>query len=275
MRGPTCAEEGAFLTAIGHDAYMRTVAILANKGGTGKTSLTIGLASAAAHRGLSVLVVDLDPQGNATSILRSQVGKTSVADVLANPTKGVIESAIAPCDWDAYIGELDVLPSHPNVIRFDAWNGSGALGKLRRALALVQGYDVAFIDCPPSLGALTREALTAADRAVIVTTPTCFGAQGVQRAVEEITEIAGSTNPELSLAGVVINKVRSVSEEHDFRVKEMIALVGAKSVLKPSMPERIAFQQAEGTGTPVQLLGTTGSREVTVILDDYLTKILQ
>ena len=86
---------------------MRTVAILANKGGTGKTSLTIGLASAAAHRGLSVLVIDLDPQGNATSILRSQVGDTSVADVLAHPTKAMIESTIAPCDWDAYIGELE------------------------------------------------------------------------------------------------------------------------------------------------------------------------
>ena len=254
---------------------MRTVAILANKGGTGKTSLSIGLASAAAHRGLSVLVVDLDPQGNATSILRSQVGTTSVADVLANPTKAMIESAIAPCDWDAYIGELDVLPSHPNLIRFDAWNGSGAVGKLKRALSFVKGYDAVFIDCPPSLGALTREALAAADRAVIVTTPTYFGAQGVQRAVEEITEIASGTNSDLTLAGVVINKVRSVSEEHDFRVKEMIALVGAKSVLKPPMPERIAFQQAEGTGTPVQLLGTTGSREVTVILDTYLTSILQ
>ena len=55
----------------------------------------------------------------------------------------------------------------------------------------------------------------------------------------------------------------------------MVALVGARLVFKPSMPERIAFQQAEGTGTPVQLLGTTGSREVTLILDAYLTKILQ
>lgn len=275
MLAPNCLEKGPSPAAIGHDTSMRTVAILANKGGTGKTSLSIGLASAAAHRGLSVLVVDLDPQGNATSILRSQVGTTSVADVLANPTKAMIESAIAPCDWDAYIGELDVLPSHPNVIRFDAWNGSGAVGKLKKALAYVKGYDVVFIDCPPSLGALTREALAAADRAVIVTTPTYFGAQGVQRAVEEIAQITASSNPDLTLAGVVINKVRSVSEEHDFRVKEMIALVGAKSVLRPSMPERIAFQQAEGTGTPVQLLGTTGSREVTVILDTYLTSILQ
>jgi chromosome partitioning protein len=275
MLAPNCPESGPIPASIGHDDAMRTVAILANKGGTGKTSLSIGLASAAAHRGLSVLVVDLDPQGNATSILRSQVGATSVADVLANPTKAMIETSIAPCDWDAYIGELDVLPSHPNVIRFDAWNGSGAVGKLKRALSYVKGYDVVFIDCPPSLGALTREALAAADRAVIVTTPTYFGAQGVQRAVEEITEIAASTNPDLILAGVVINKVRSVSDEHDFRVKEMVALVGAKSVLKPSMPERIAFQQAEGTGTPVQLLGTTGSREVTGILDTYLTIILQ
>ncbi|CAB4885372.1 unannotated protein [freshwater metagenome] len=254
---------------------MRTVAILANKGGTGKTSLTLGLASAAAHRGLSVLVVDLDPQGNATSILRSTVGATSVGDVLARPTKATIEQAIAPCEWDASIGEIDVLPSHPNIIRFDAWKGSGTLGKVKKALASIEGYDLAIIDCPPSLGALTREALTAAQRAIIVTTPTYFGAQGVQRALEEIVEIQQGVNPDLVLTGVVMNKVRSASDEHDFRVAEMVELVGAKNLLKPTMPERIAFQQAEGTGTPIQALGTLGSREVAKILDAYLDKVLR
>jgi chromosome partitioning protein len=254
---------------------MKTVALLANKGGTGKTSLTLGLASAAAHRGLSVLVIDLDPQGNATSILRSKVGRTTVADVLAHPTQATAEEAIAPCDWPAAIGEIDVLPSHANVIRFDAWNGSGALGKLRRALKGIQGYDVAFIDCPPSLGALTREALTAADRAIVITTPTYFGAQGVEKALAEIAEIQKTTNPALELTGVVINKVRNNSDEHDFRAKEMAELVGARLVLKPYLPERIAFQQAEGTGTPVQTQGTAGSREVSEILDSYLDRVLR
>ena len=202
---------------------------------------------------------------------------------LSRPTVQPARTAEASVRSDA--GGFDVLPANRELAGAEIELVSlvareTRLDRALRAYLVAESLagrpvDYVFIDCPPSLGALTREALAAADRAVIVTTPTYFGAQGVQRAVEEITEIASGTNPDLTLAGVVINKVRSVSEEHDFRVKEMIALVGAKSVLKPPMPERIAFQQAEGTGTPVQLLGTTGSREVTVILDTYLTSILQ
>ena len=257
---------------------MPTVSILSLKGGVGKTSVTLGLAGAATARGLASLVVDLDPQGNATSILRAHESKTNVTHVLEHPTRATLESALTPCDWESGPGEVDVLASHPNVIRFDAWThpGTGSFRpKLAKALNQLDGYDLVLIDCPPSLGALTREALAASDYALIVTTPSYFGAQGVERAVAEIEEIRKSVNPKLSLAGIVVNRVRSVAEEHQYRLSELGSIYGKSAILKPFIPERIAITQAEGYGSPVTEVKTPGGREVSEIFDKYLGVLLR
>ena len=95
---------------------MAVVSVLSLKGGVGKTSVVLGLAGAATVRGLATLVVDLDPQGNATSLLKSHKTRTTVADVLGHPTRETVESALTPCDWEVAPGEVDVLPSHANTI---------------------------------------------------------------------------------------------------------------------------------------------------------------
>jgi ATPases involved in chromosome partitioning len=255
---------------------MAVVSVLSLKGGVGKTSVVLGLAGSATVQGLATLVVDLDPQGNATSLLKSHKPRTTVADVLGHPTKDTVEAALTPCDWEVAPGEVDVLPGHPNTIRFDSWTGGPWRPKLSRALGhLDEGYDLVLIDCPPSLGALTREALAASDLALVVTTPSYFGAQGVERAMAEIDEVRKTHNPDLQLAGIVVNRVRSVAEEHQYREHELVEIYGRSTVLKPLMPERIAVQQAEGTGQPVQLVRTAGGREVAEIYDSYLTKLLK
>lgn len=254
---------------------MTVVSVLSLKGGVGKTSVVLGLAGAATVRGLATLVVDLDPQGNATSLLKAHLGRTTVADVLANPTRETMEKALTPCDWEVAPGEVDVLPGHPSVIRFDAWAGGVWRPKLARALSHLEGYDLVLIDCPPSLGALTREALAASDLALVVTTPSYFGAQGVERAMAEIDEVRKSHNRSLELAGIVVNRVRSVAEEHAYRNKELVQIYGRATLFKPSIPDRIAVQQAEGFGQPVQLVRTAGGREVAGIFDTYLTDLLR
>lgn len=254
---------------------VKTIAVMANKGGVGKTGITLGLAGAAAHRGLAVLVIDLDPQGNATSHLKTRKGRMSLADVLASPIPETFVDAISICDWDASIGEVDVLPSHPDIIRFDAWSPGRSTTKLRRAMKDVEGYDLVLIDCPPSLGALTREALTAANKALIVTTPSYFGAQGVEKSLAEITEIQKTTNPDLEFAGVVMNRFRPTAEEHNYRLSELTDIVGARTILKPLLPERMVFQQAEGSGAPLQAIPGVAAREVGDILNTYLTKLMR
>jgi chromosome partitioning protein len=254
---------------------MPIVSVLSLKGGVGKTSVVLGLAGAAVSKGLASLVVDLDPQGNATSILRTHTTKKSVADVLAHPTKAIIEEALTPCDWEIGPGEVDVLAGHPNVIRYDSWTGQAFRPKLAKALSHLDGYDLVLIDCPPSLGALTREALAASDLALVVTTPSYFGAQGVERAVQEINEIKRTVNPNLALAGIVVNRVRSVAEEHQYRTGELGEIYGKATLLKPFIPERIAVAQAEGYGQPVGMVKTSGGREVSEIFDGYLKVILK
>ncbi len=252
---------------------MAVVSVLSLKGGVGKTSVVLGLAGAATVRGLASLVIDLDPQGNATSLLKSHRSRRTVTDVLGHPTRETIEDALTSCDWEVAPGEVDVLPGDGGAIRFDAWSGGPWRPKLARALRQLEGYDLVFIDCPPSLGALTREALAASDLALVVTTPSYFGAQGVERAMAEIAEVRKEFNPGLELAGIVINRVRSAAEEHEFREREMAQIYGRAAVFKPVLPDRIAVQQAEGYGLPIQLVKTAGGRELSDIFDTYLTRL--
>lgn len=254
---------------------MPIVSVLSLKGGVGKTSVVLGLAGAATVRGLATLVIDFDPQGNATSILAANTPTATAADVLSHPTLEMLHEALTPCAWEVAPGEVDVLPSSPELISHDAFRSDAAFHpRLAKALNRLEGYDLVLIDCPPSLGALTRDALAASDLALVVTTPSYFGLQGAERAAKEIEEIRKHHNPKLKLVGVLPNRVRSIADEHDFRIKELGELFG-RQVLRPAIPERIALQQAEGYGKPVQTVHTAGAREVSAIFDKHLSHLLR
>lgn len=255
---------------------MICISVLSLKGGVGKTSVALGLAGAAAKRGMSVLLIDLDPQGNATSILQGRHSRHHAATVLAHPTSESLASAISKTAWSFKQGRVDVVASDAELIRYDAWNGTRAFRpKLARAVKRLEGYDVVIIDCPPSLGALTREALAAANLAVVVTTPSYFGAQGAERAIDEIAEIRTTVNPDLSFAGIIVNRLREKTEEHRYRKRELIEIHGAAALLKPAVPERVAFQQAESTGEPIQSGKSAGARDASKVFDKQLARLLK
>jgi cellulose biosynthesis protein BcsQ len=234
-----------------------SISVLSLKGGVGKTSVALGLAGAAAKRGLKVLVIDLDPQGNATSILQARHGRANAA-------------------WSFKEGRVDVVGSDSDLIHFDAWTGKRNFApKLARALRRLEGYDVVVIDCPPSLGALTREALAASRLAVVVTTPSYFGGQGAERAIDEINEIRTTVNPDLRFAGIVVNRMREKTEEHRYRKRELIAIHGPGALLKPSIPERVALQQAESTGEPIVLVKSEGARDVAKAFDKQIARLIK
>ena len=191
----------------------------------------------------------------------------TVGDALADGRPGVAAEAIVPSTWGR---GTDVLPSEPAVEHRVAEATPGSEQRLRTVLAGIgHRYELVVMDCPPSLGEMTREALASSDLALVVTTPSYFGAQGGERAMAEIDEVRKNHNRDLQLAGIVVNRVRSVAEEHQYREHELVEIYGRSSVMKPLVPERIAVQQAEGYGQPVQLVKTAGGREVADIYETY------
>ena len=255
---------------------MSRVSVISLKGGVGKTSVVLGLAGAAVARGLSVVVVDMDPQGNATSVLRARRARATLADAMAQPDAATVDAALTKTGWSEGAATVRLLPSDADLVRFDAWApGRRLRPRLRRALAHLDGVDLVLIDCPPSLGALTREALAAANLAVVVTTPSFFGAQGAERALTEIQEIKDTVNPGLEFAGIVVNRLRESTEEHRYRKRELIDLYGAQALLKPAIPDRVAVQQAESTGQPLHAVKSSGARELSKSFDKMLGRLLK
>ncbi|MCU1650150.1 MAG: chromosome partitioning protein ParA, partial [Pseudonocardia sp.] len=117
-------------------------------------------------------------------------------------------------------------------------------------------------------------ALVAADRAVLVSDPTIFAVAGVQRAFEAVQNERVEHNPRLQPLGVLINRVRSRSAEHTFRVGELRELFGPL-VLTGTVPDRSAIQQAQGACVPIQHWDTPGAREVSTVFDSLLGRILR
>jgi chromosome partitioning protein len=227
----------------------RVVTVLNQKGGVGKTSVTLGIASAALWAGHRVLVVDLDPQGSSTWVLGIDPAtvEVSAAEVLA---KTAAEQAIVPSAW----GEaVDLLPASPRLQARE----SGSPKRLRAALeAVADQYEAVLIDCPPSLGNLTASGLTAGDHALIVVEPSALSLRGIGAVADVIDEVWESNNPNLSLAGVVVNKVPAVSGEADRRYEELTRIVGKRAVWQPPIPQRVIVNQAIGERQPIHSYGS-------------------
>jgi hypothetical protein len=135
-------------------------------------------------------------------------------------------------------------------------------------------YRLVIVDCPPSLGQLTRSALAAAHRAVLVTDPTMFAVSGVQRAFDAVQTERQRVNPDLQPLGVLINRVRPRNTEHEFRIAELRELFGPL-VLSSVLPDRSAIQQAQGACLPIQRWDTPGAREVSAVFTILLGRVLR
>jgi chromosome partitioning protein len=175
-----------------------TLAVLSQKGGTGKTTTVRTLADVFKRVGLQVLSVDLDPQGNLSDYFDVPPDASpTMADVLAGQAKAaeaIYDDAILPANLGLAEAELVL---------------GGKMGRemtLRRALKEVRRrYDIVLVDCPPSLGLLTVNAVVAADYALLSTEAQYFSLQGVEQALEVIELAKDNLHPELEWLGVVLN----------------------------------------------------------------------
>jgi cellulose biosynthesis protein BcsQ len=215
------------------------------------------------------LVVDLDPQGNASTVLDPPEVRFTASDVLSDPRPHLLAHAVTRSGWGP---EVDVIAADSLLERHNALAGRASTLRLRVAMTGLHGYDLVLVDSPPSLGGLTRNALAASHTALVVTEPSLFALQGAAAALEAV-ELVRADNLRLRPSGIVLNKLRAQSVEHRYRMDELRTTYG-QLVLDPPLPDRAAVQQAEGACVPVQAWRSQGAREVAEALDDHLDRLL-
>jgi chromosome partitioning protein len=190
----------------------RIIAIANQKGGVGKSTTAVSLGAALADLGYRVLVVDLDPQGNASTGLgiRHEAREITVYDVIV--AEAPIDDAIVPTPVD----RLDALPSTIDLAgaEIELVSQFSREGRLKRALETVREgrYDYVLLDCPPSLGPLTINALVAADRVIVPVQTEYFALEGLAGLLDTLALVQRELNPRLTVAGMLLTM-------HDARTK--------------------------------------------------------
>lgn len=248
------------------DPRSTVVAVLSLKGGVGKTSVVLGLAGAALTRGVPALVVDLDPQGNATSALDPEAAPYSISDVLHDARPGVAADAVVASCWGP---GLKLVPSERALEHRAAESGPGSEQRLSQTLKGVSdNFRLVLIDCPPNLGELTRNALYAADAALVITEPSFFAVQSAAQAVEAVDVARAAAHPNLTVLGILATRVRPRFAEHKYRMAELREAFG--DLVLPPIPDRTAIQQAQGACVPVQRWRSASGRAAAEAFDQLL-----
>ena len=254
---------------------MHVLSVSALKGGVGKTTITLGLASAAMAKGIRTLVIDLDPQCNASNGLGA-VGEFehSVAEVLKKPRHNSVLKAIVVSTWaKGQTGRLDVMVGSPRLNLLNVTRPSfKSLWDLEQAISKVEAdYDLVLIDTPPSMNALTRMAWVASDRVLLVTEPSINSLLAVENAMKAFTELRKSVNRHVSLFGVVVNRLRPSVAEHQYRINELDETYGS-FVLGPAFEERSAVQQSQGAGRSIHSWPGQSAAKIAILFDALLDK---
>jgi chromosome partitioning protein len=223
------------------------IAVLSQKGGTGKTTAVRHLSDAFQRAGLSVLAVDLDPQGNLSDYFDVDPdAEPTIRDVLVGQAKA--RAAVHPSP-----GGVSVIPANLSLAEAEVAL-AGKMGReltLRKALKPVDAdFDVIFLDCPPNLGLLTVNALVAADHAVLSAEAQYFALQGVQQALEVIELARDGLNPDLDWLGVALTiaDLRTVhSREAQASLKESVGAKLFDTVIRQS----IAYAESAERATSI------------------------
>lgn len=249
---------------------MARVAILNQKGGVGKTTVTLGLVSAALAKGRSAVVVDLDPQSSASWALGLDE-PTGLVEALKSGASGAAGSAMVQSPWNE---ALSVIAGGPEM---QQWLPEGGPKTSARALGKAlnnvdAGKDITFLDCPAGLGPITVNALSSADAALVVTESSAFANNTMAAVADLIDDVWDRVNPNLDLAGVIVNRQPAVSNEAESRYDELGKIVGKRSIWKPAIPQRVIVGEALGARRPIHSYGARAS-DVTEAFDTLYRKL--
>lgn len=228
----------------------RIIAVSNQKGGVGKTTTSVNLSACVAEAGKRTLLVDIDPQGNASSGLGlARKGEHGTYDVLIG------ETAAADSVLDTGYGPLWLMPASIELAgaEIELVDMEAREELLKRALApLREQFDYIFIDCPPSLGLLTLNALTAADSVLVPIQCEYYALEGVGQLMNTVRLVRKKLNPSLEVEGIVLTM-------HDARTNLCAQVVQEvrshfeKEVFHTTIPRNVRLSEAPSYGIPIHL----------------------
>ena len=227
-------------------AVARIYAVANQKGGVGKTTTAINVAACLAEAGAPALVVDLDPQANATSGLGLQANGSSSYDLLDG-------APLAELTKRTRFENLDLVPAKPDLAGAVVELVNRSDGERYLAQALASGtsqYDFVFLDCPPSLGPLTVNALAAADRVLVPVQAEYYALEGLSQLVHSIELIRRRLNPRLGIGGVLLTMVDSrtrLAADVEAEVRKHFGPL----VFRAAVPRSVRLAEAPSHGVPV------------------------
>lgn len=229
---------------------MRTIAVANQKGGVGKTTTAVNLATALAACGHAVILVDFDPQGNASTgfgIARDRRHPSSY-ELLFEPdlAASAVQETVVP--------SLGIVPAIEGLAaaEIELSGQPNAAGRLKAAIAKLPRADYVFIDCPPSLSLLTLNALVAADGVLIPLQTEFYAMEGLSQLLKTVEQVRARQNPNLDIEGVVLTMHDRRNRLSDLVAADVRAALGAR-VYETMIPRNVRLSEAPSHGMPALL----------------------